>query len=172
MKKPMKYYPAPWSKTLITMTSLVCGVLIFATLSLMVRSNEVFTLLNLLPLAIIIGCSLLTVRGYTITVDAILVHRLFWKTRLPTNDLRTARYEPSAMSGGIRTFGIGGLFSFTGHFQNDNLGSYFAYVTDPSKAVVLTYPTRTIVISPGKPEEFVKEINANKLANWEKSHEN
>lgn len=112
----------------------------------------------LLPLAIIAGGALFTIRGYTVTPDAVWVHRLFWKTRLSLTGLQSARFEPDAMSGSIRIFGNGGLFSFSGFFRNKTLGTYRAIVTDPHLTVVLRFSSRTMVVSPSTPEDFVHEI--------------
>jgi len=62
------------------------------------------------------------------------------------------------MRGSIRTFGNGGLFSFTGFYRNRLLGAYRAFVTDPRQAVVLRFPKRNVVVSPGAPEEFVRDL--------------
>jgi PH (Pleckstrin Homology) domain-containing protein len=72
--------------------------------------------------------------------------------------LRSAQFEPDAMRQSIRTFGSGGLFSFTGCYRNKALGAYRAFVTDPHRTVVLHFPTRTVVVSPSAPEEFVHDI--------------
>ena len=53
------------------------------------------------------------------------------------------------------TFGNGGLFSITGRFWNRKLGRYRALATDPSRAIVLRYPKRTIVITPHDPQHFI-----------------
>lgn len=112
----------------------------------------------LLPLAIVGGGILFTIRGYTVTSHALLVHRLFWTTRLPLSGLHSAQVNPRAMDRSFRTFGNGGLFSFTGWFRNRALGAYRAFVTDPPCSVVLHFSTRTIVVSPSMPKDFVHEI--------------
>lgn len=112
----------------------------------------------LLPLAVILGAALFTVRGYTLAVDAVFVHRLLWMTRLPLEGLQSAQVDPRAMAGSIRTMGNGGLYSFTGLYRNKTLGSYRAYVTDAGRAVVLRFPNRTVVVSPDSPESFVREL--------------
>jgi hypothetical protein len=63
------------------------------------------------------------------------------------------------MAGSIRVFGNGGLFSFTGLYQNKRLGSYRAYVTDDKRTVVVRLKEKTIVISPEFPDEFVRTID-------------
>jgi hypothetical protein len=153
----MKKYAAPWSKSLVAMSSLVTIVCLAVSISL-IRSDRSWT--AFLPLLIISGGILFTIRGYTVTPDALLVHRLFWTTRLPLSGLHSAQVEPNAMRRSIRTFGNGGLFSFTGWFRNTALGSYRAFVTDPHRAVVLHFPTRTVVVSPSAPEDFVSAIRA------------
>ena len=118
-----------------------------------------FVLRVAMPLGLMIGCALFTVRGYAITPDAILVKRFFWDTRLPRVGLESATFSPGAMKGSIRTFGNGGFYSFTGLYRNRELRNYRAFVTDGARSVVLRYAGRTIVISPGDPEEFVREIS-------------
>ena len=49
------------------------------------------------------------------------------------------------MRRGIRTFGNGGGFSFTGFYYNQRLRSYRAFVTDLRRTVVLRYAARTVV---------------------------
>ena len=113
------------------------------------------------PLAIIFGGALFTIRGYTVTPEAILVHRLFWTTRLPLADLQSAQFKPDVMRWSIRTFGNGGFYSFSGYYRSRVLGSYRAFVTDLHRTTILRFPTRTIVLSPDFPEDFVHELSAN-----------
>jgi len=100
------------------------------------------------------------VRGYTITSEEILVHRLFWDTRLPRTGLQSARFDPTATSGSIRTFGNGGCYSFTGRYWSKALGSYRAYITHPKLTVILRYEKSTVVLSPESPEEFARTLMA------------
>jgi hypothetical protein len=95
------------------------------------------------------------IRGYTLTEDAITVRRGLWSTRLPLEGLRSVTGDVDAMRGSIRVFGNGGLFSITGRFWNGKLGWYRAFATDPSRAVILRYAKRTIVITPHDPQHFI-----------------
>ncbi|MBK5099204.1 MAG: hypothetical protein JJE01_15605, partial [Gemmatimonadetes bacterium] len=58
----------------------------------------------------------------------------------------------------IRVFGIGGAFAFAGKFRNATLGSYRAYVTDPSFCVVLDLGSETVVVTPDSPVRFVEAV--------------
>lgn len=154
----MRNYKAPWSTSLIIISSLATILCVGITIGVVWSSRGILQWLALLPLGIICSGALFTIRGYTVTPDAILVHRLFWTTRLPLSGLQSVQFEPDAMRWSIRTFGNSGLFSFTGFFRNKALGAYRAFVTDPHRTVVLHFPTRTVVISPSEPEEFVHDI--------------
>lgn len=139
------------------MTVMTMGVLAFLMITAIVMRPPA------LAAALLIGVSIVTVfatvasrvRGYTLTEQAITVHRGLWDTTLPLMDLRSITGDVEAMRGSIRVLGNGGVFSFTGRFWNTKLGWYRAYATDPSRAVVLRYPKRTIVITPHDPQHFI-----------------
>jgi len=155
----MKHFKAPWCISLIVVSVLVTALCVGITLKTQpwaARHGNGWS--AWLPLVLVFGCALFTIRGYTVTPDAILVHRLFWATRLPRATLQSARVDPKAMRWSIRTFGNGGFFSATGFYWNKSLGSYRAFVMDPRRAVVLKFARRTIVVSPDSPEEFVREL--------------
>lgn len=151
----MKEYTAPWSTSLIVVSSVATLICIGAAISVAWSGRP---WMALLPLAIVCGGILFTIRGYAVTPDALLVHRLLWTTRLPLSGLHSAQIEPEAMRRSIRTFGNGGLFSFNGWFRNTTLGAYRAFVTDPHRAVVLHFARRTVVVSPSASEDFVRDI--------------
>jgi len=115
--------------------------------------------LALLPLAIILICAVFTVRGYSITNNALLIDRLFWTTRIPLTEFQTAKFDPDATRRSIRIFGNGGFFSFTGYFRSKELGSYRAFMTDRRRAVVLRFLDRVVVVSPDRPQDFVETIS-------------
>lgn len=151
----MKTYKAHWGTPLIVVSLLV--TILFADLVYKVLLIEGRPLFGLALLAFLISCALFTIRGYTVTPDAILIQRLFWATRLPLAGLQSAVFEPRAMRWSIRC-GNGGAFSITGFYWSKRLGLYRAFVTDLRRTVVLRFARRTIVVSPSSPEEFVQEF--------------
>ena len=159
-----KHYKAPWSTLLIIVSLFVTILCVSAALGLIVYGRGLIQLIALLPLSIIFGTALFTVRGYQITPEAIFVNRLFWKTPLPIDDLESVEYVPNAMRRSLRVFGNGGLFAFTGSYNNNLLGSYRAFVTDLHLTVILKFPTHIVVISPARPEEFVQDICSIRLS--------
>jgi hypothetical protein len=159
----MKHYDAPWSTSLIVMsiiTTVLClGITVGAWLNLAgMHPPGALGGVVFLPLIILFGAALFTIRGYSLSSDSILIHRLLWSTALPRTGLESAEVDLEAMRGSIRTFGNGGAFSFTGFYYNKRLRSYRAYVTDPRRVVVLRYANRRVVLSPATPDDFVYDL--------------
>lgn len=154
------HYAAPWGKPLIlisTLATLLCGGM---AIGFLLGDPPPLRWVAVLPLAIVGGSALFTIRGYTLKTHALYVQRLFWQTRLSLADLQSATLEPNVMAGSIRLVGNGGLFSFTGLFRNKTLGNYRALVTDLQQTVVLRFAQSTVVISPAMPASFVAELQA------------
>ena len=104
---------------------------------------------------------LFTVRGYVIRGNVLGIRRLLWETEFDLSSLLSARRDPKAMTGSIRTMGNGGLFSFSGKYRSGKLGSFRAFVTDFRNCVVLKFDEQVIVVSPEDPEMFVETLNNN-----------
>ena len=160
MNQPLLFFKAPWSLSLTIITGLVCALMAVITFFLVWlgdRQNITFlSMLAFVPLLIVLITSLYGVRGYLVTNDLLQISRLGWFTKIPLTTLESINYDPTAMDSSLRLFGNGGLFAFTGRFRNRKLGNYQAYATNPRLAVVLGFPEKTIVITPERPEEFVK----------------
>jgi hypothetical protein len=102
----------------------------------------------------------LTVRRYEVAGRELRIRRLWWDTRWPLAGLTSATVEPNVMHQSLRTWGNGGMFSFSGHWVNYPLGRYRAFVTDPARTVVLRLGKGVLVVSPDRPEEFVAAIKS------------
>ncbi len=161
----MKHYRAPWGSSLIVMSALGTAVCVGVTafrwrFIVQAHLGQWSFWLGVSPLVLLIGAVLFAIRGYSLAPDTLIVHRLLWSTRLPLNDLRSAEFRPGAMQGSIRTFGNGGFFSFAGRYYSRVLGSYRCFVTDFKRTAVLRFSSRTVVLSPDRPEDFVQELSS------------
>ena len=152
-----KHHRAPWSQGLVLASLLCTGACLWPAFELFKQGSGSSFLVGSLLVALTIMCALFAIRGYTITADAILIHRLFWATRLPLAGLKSARFEIAATRWGIRA-GNGGFFSCTGFRCNRSLGFHRVFVTDGARTVVLRYPHRIVVVSPADPEAFVRDL--------------
>lgn len=157
----MTRHDAPWGRQLIIVSGFASFICV-ATAGLMLQGPAAGSvpglLAGLLPLLILASATLFMVRGYVVADGELLVMRPLWRTRLPLAGLRGVEVLPDAMRASVRTWGNGGLFSYTGRYRNRALGPYQAWVNDMKRTVVLRFAERTLVVSPADPEAFAQEI--------------
>ena len=153
-------FRAPWSGTLQTMTIVTTGLLVLTPVLVAIfvstglaRPRSSFMIV--LPLVLLAAAMAYRIRGYTLTDDAIFVRRIIGNFRLPLAGLLAVNGDAEAMRGSVRVLGNWGCFSFTGRYWNRKLGSYRAFATDPSRAVVLRYSNETVVITPHDVQHFI-----------------
>jgi hypothetical protein len=157
--EPVIEFKAPWSAGLKRISTILLVALAILTVAGVVAWRQTGApaalLAVLMPPIVVLACVLCIVKGYVLSGEEIVVKRLAWSTRLPLDDLRSVAGDNEAMNASLRLFGNGGLLSYTGYFWNRKLGRYRAFATDPSRAVVLSYPRRKIVITPDDPQRFI-----------------
>lgn len=113
-----------------------------------------------LPILLVVGAAFFTILGYGITDDQIIIYHPGWKRTFEIAELTKAVHEPYATAGSIRTWGNGGLFSFSGYFRSSYLGPYRAYMTHAEDTVILYFGNdNKVVISPKEPEAFIDALN-------------
>ncbi len=155
-------FSAPWGRFLKVTTGLSSLILVvMAAIGAFAGpcNNTIWIVAMVaIPLSILFAAGLFTIRGYALTSDTLLIRRLFWNTRVGLSGLQSVTKDAEAMSQSTRRWGNGGMFSVTGKFENDRLGSYRAFVTDPARCVVLRFSDRTVVVTPGQPDDFVSAL--------------
>ncbi|MEI6235989.1 MAG: PH domain-containing protein [Planctomycetota bacterium] len=159
MATPSKF-TAPWS-TSLKATTVFVYVLLFVTIAVAIYKGAPMPLILIVPgVAVLTVCvtALFIIRGYELTHDELLIPRLIWTNRIPLSGLSGAIADPKASYGSIRLCGNGGLYCFCGWFWNSRFGMYRVFATDFKKTVVLTIDGKTILVTPGDPEGFVKAI--------------
>ncbi len=149
-----KTFKAPWDWLLILMTSGITVLL----LALDYYTSGIIP--TLITWSIILGALGFGIFGYHIQDGQLKILRLGWSKDIDLSKITEVEFKPNAMTGSVRTFGIGGLFGYVGYFRNSILKSYKAYVTHRDKTVVLTTEEGEIVISPDDPEAFVASIKS------------
>jgi hypothetical protein len=111
----------------------------------------------------------LSVRGYLVERRILHVRRLGWSTRIALGDLVGAEVDPEAMKRSLKLIGNDGLLGIYGTFRNKRLGRYRAFATDRARAVVLRFPTRTLVVTPDDPRRFLDVLETDLGRSLEKS---
>ena len=154
-------FSAPWGTGVKLVTLFIFAVLGLSFFLIAQRIDEfgsVAFLILIGELMLLLGGIAFTTSGYIIDGATLEVRRLFWSTRIDLADLQSAEHDPAALKRSLRLFGNGGFFGVSGLFRNKTLGRYRAWITDPSRAVVLRFPDRVVVISPEPPGEFVTAV--------------
>ncbi|MBZ0112291.1 MAG: PH domain-containing protein [Thermoanaerobaculia bacterium] len=150
-------FSAPWSTVVKVISALVTVLLI--GISIAVSQNFGVTIAAaVLPVVVLGGSALFTVRGFEIVGSEILVQRLLWQTRIDLGGVERIWASALAMEKSWRVFGNGGLYSISGLFRNRRLGSYRAFAVDPKNAVVLEWEDHRVVVTPGRPLDFVEAL--------------
>lgn len=159
----MSDYRAPWSPLLIGITVGISGLLLSMAFFMGSSFSDapwygLVSLLGLL-LGIPLISALFMILGYTITDEEIIVKHPGWQRRFPLAMVTAVEVDPNAMSASLRTWGNGGLFSFSGRFRNSHLGPYRAYATDRNNAVVLYFgKAAPVVLTPENPLDFAATV--------------
>ena len=159
-----KTFAAPWAASL-KVISLISTILLPVIVWSIPWPNQFSWGIRIgilsIPIVLLGTCALFTVRGYELAGGVLKIQRLFWKTCIPLHSLADAEVRPGSFGWAIRTFGNGGLYSFSGWYYQKSLGSFRALATRTSDAVILKFNDRKpIVITPENPGHFVEAVRA------------
>jgi hypothetical protein len=161
-------FSAPWSRSLRLVTALSVALLLTVALTGLVLGPRWPLAWRMamvgVPLVVLLGALVFTVRGYVLTESQIEVRRLGWSTTLPYAGLAAVTGEPDGLRGSLRLFGNGGLFAISGWFWNRRIGRFRAYATDPQRAVLLRYRDGSkVLVTPHDVQHFIVRLRS--LAN-------
>jgi hypothetical protein len=158
-------FSAPWCRSLrITTTVSLLVLLALIVVAALIGSGGFMPSalrwgLVGLPVLVLLATLPFMVRGYLLTDREIEVQRLGWRTLLPLAGLVAVAGQPEGLRGSIRLFGNGGLGAVTGWYWNRRIGRFRAYITDPSRAVLLRYRDgRQVVLSPHDVQHFIVKV--------------
>jgi len=99
------------------------------------------------------------IRRITLSGQTLLIKLTFWTARFDLAGLRSASVDAQAFKfGTLRSFGNGGLGAYHGWFWSKRMGKFRGYVTDKSRAVVLRWENKCVVVSPKDTEYFIEEV--------------
>lgn len=161
----LQYFPAAsWPTSLKAVSALGAAVLLGAGYGAWMAippygfPHVLISLVACVPPAIGVIAALFTVTGYETDLHMLYIRRLLWTTAVDLDGLKQVRHDPDATKSSVRIFGNGGLFSFTGIYQNERLGTYRLFATDGKYSVVLVLPGRVVVVTPADPQAFVQHM--------------
>jgi hypothetical protein len=144
------------------LTQIVSGgvVLLLVALPLLaMRAGAVAIFLGAASVAVLALAFAYSPRGFEISEGEFHVKRLIGDVTFPLTSLRFVRdATPADFCGCVRLWGSGGLFGYYGLFWSKALGKSRWYVTDRSKAVVVTDGSQTVLVSPEDHDGFLAAI--------------
>lgn len=149
-------YKASLDLTAIIITAVI--TIIFG--SFLIFKPTIFA--GFLFLMIYLLCLALKPIYYQISEKELMIKRLIKNVRISRSEIESLELiDKKAISGSIRTFGIGGLFGYIGKFSNFELGNMTWYVTRRDQPVLLKMKGgQKIILSPDDSEDFVAKFNA------------
>lgn len=159
-------YKASLDKTAIVITiavTLLFAVIIAGQYSFIRDEGRTSAIFATAVCLLVYGISyLFRPTGYTVTPEELVIRRPIGNVRLKREEIRSVELvERNQVSGSIRTFGVGGLFGYYGHFANFNLGRMTWYATRRDHPVLVrTVLGRKIVLTPDNREDFVAALSA------------
>ena len=112
-------------------------------------------------IVLIIGpCLIFSPRSLHITDDSLVVNCVAYRKRIAKSDISEVKeynLKPDAL--GVRTFGIGGVFGYIGHFYSCKIGRYTAFVGDSGKAFYVKLKSgKTYLLSCNNSRSFAAEL--------------
>lgn len=159
-------YKASLDKTAIVITvgvTILFIVIIFGQYSVIKDQGRAAPVFTTVASLLIYGISyLFRPTGYTIDAEELTIRRPVGNVRLKREEIKSVELvAPNQVSGSIRTFGVGGLFGYYGHFANFHMGRMTWYATRRDRPVLVrTVLGKKIVLTPDNREGFVAELSA------------
>ena len=150
-----------WIKAITIAIFVAFAALIIGTLVGEFNGNDIWMPGTVLIL--VFGLSyFFSIREYEIDDRSIIIHRPFDTIVIPKAAIKKAMaVNKKDLRFSIRTFGIGGVFSYTGQFWNGRFGSMTWYVTRMDSAVMLiTSTNKKTVVSPDNREKFIAMLTS------------
>ena len=155
-------FAAPKSRQIKIINAILLVAFIGSAVGFFLVDRDIWSLI--VPLGVMLfvfGLSYyFSIRKFQITDDEIIIVRPFDIEKYPRSNFDKAeRVCRKDLRFAIRTFGIGGVFSYTGQFWNKKFGPMTWYVTNLNNAVILSGANKKIVLSPENPEKFISKIS-------------
>jgi hypothetical protein len=95
--------------------------------------------------------------GYVLDEGGVVIARRMLPRRIPYADIRGVDQTPRPI-GGFLALGVNALFGARGPRWNPRTGLHYLAITNTTDLVFLHTRRGMIVISPGRPEEFAREL--------------
>src|SRR5581483_11609150 len=130
------------------------------------KGDKVYMIMGIVVLAVLaftIAMSFIySTKGYETKGKSIIIKNRNKEVALKWNDVADVRVVAAEdMKGTSRTFGIGGLFGYSGHYHNAAIGDMTFYATQNKNWVLMhTTSGEAIIVTPDDPDKFTNEVKS------------
>lgn len=115
----------------------------------------------LIPAALAVYWSCARIVAYRLSGGMLVVERRLLSRRFPLDQVASSEIASDVMRGAWKFYGNDGLGAVAGSYRSRRWGRFRAYLSDPSRAVVLHLRDgRALIISPAHPEVFERDLRA------------
>ncbi|MGI9191868.1 MAG: PH domain-containing protein [Chitinophagaceae bacterium] len=156
-------FPASLDTTSKLVSYALMAFAVAMTVTMYSTFDEHWTLLilpNAILPVIILFTWLYSPYAYSVTQDAVLVHRKMGNFTIPIKDIKVVNtLDKKAMGWPVRLMGNGGLFGYTGWYTSSPQGRMRWFVRQQKNYVVIIMNNeRKYVLSPNEPQALVDAI--------------
>ena len=124
------------------------GLVIFVLIIFYLLPTVLFVAFPLMPLKILV------------TNENLVVSQIKGNITIPFSEITEIReIQQGEMSGGIRTFGSGGLFGYLGKFHNSQLGDYQMYITDTKNRFIVKTINQIYIFNCKDSEKLIQIVD-------------
>ena len=117
-------------------------------------------LITFISIFLLVVPFLFSPRGYEITLDGVVIRRIFKSFLIPRDAISSVRRFNWSWRH-LRLLGCGGAYGFFGLFSFRGIGRVWMYVTNRYNLVLIATKDNTkYLISPENPDEFVVKLNS------------
>ena len=108
-----------------------------------------------LIILLVLIAMLFCIQKYSITSEHIIIYHPGWNKSFNIKELTDVEKVPPVSRKCIGLFGIWGIGSFSGIAKNRRYGIHTVYITNDKNAVALTFGSKTVLLSPNHPSDFI-----------------
>jgi hypothetical protein len=154
---------------IVLLTMFASGILLaiaalFLTLSYQFRGrggvSYIFLGSGLFLLLLLFGSMNFRIRAYEIDSGNLIIKIGLTQKEYPLQNLQDARLVDQPFAGCRRIMGVGGLWSNCGLFSSPRWSEFYAYASNTSQGVLLTWPDTKVLVTPTDPASFIQAVKS------------
>jgi hypothetical protein len=161
----MGKFNAKLSSSLFILTAAVVSLLLYLVFSSLAAAGGEAGFFMLSAVLVFIFTAMLSVREYEINDSQLIIRkRGGWSIIVELSGLESVKKDTDLIWKSVSVLSTKGIFGINGYLWNSTAGMYKAYISEPSRLVLLELSNgKKIAVSPADPNSFIHELKEKKL---------